>query len=206
MSVLLALTAVIVLILIDVWRRSRKPVKVETSVLIKRYVHPGHTWLRETEDGDVFVGMDDFAQSLIGSIDGVELPRLLHKVRQGAVAWRVRHENRVVPMLSPVTGRVVEKNEMVLTNPRLINTSPFGDAWLLRVRPTRLPDQLHNLMTGKQIQPWIDAVKSRLNRVFSGTPALLYQDGGVLMTNLADRCSDDEWAQLVKELFLIDEH
>jgi glycine cleavage system H protein len=205
MSVLLALTAVIVLILIDVWRRSRKPKTAEVPVLVKRYVHPGHAWVRETEDGDVLVGADDFAQSLIGTVDGVELPRLLRKVEQGGVALKLLHGSRALPMLSPVSGRVIEKNEMVLKNPSLVNSSPYGDGWLIRVRPRKLPAQLHNLLTGKSAQRWADDVRAQLGKFFSGSPALMYQDGGVLMKDLAGRCSDEEWSRMVAEFFLTEE-
>lgn len=205
MSLLLAVTAFVVFILIDGIRRSRRRPAAETPVLIRRYVHPGHAWVRETEDGDVLVGIDEFAQSLIGAVEGVELPRLLRRVEQGTVALRVRHGERSVPVLSPVTGRVIEKNEMVLRNPGLVNTSPYADGWLIRVRPRKLPGQLHNLLTGRAAQQWIDGVRARLGGFFSGTPALLYQDGGVMMNNLADRCSEPEWRRLVKEFFLTDE-
>ncbi len=205
MSLLLAVTAFVVFVVMDGIRRSRQHPAPQTPVLIRRYVHPGHAWVRETEDGDVLVGIDDFAQSLIGNVEGVELPRLLRRVEQGTPAWRVRHGGRSVSIVSPVTGRVIEKNEMVLRNPGLVNTSPYADGWLLRVRPRKLPGQLHNLLTGRAAQQWIDGVRARLGSFFSGTPALLYQDGGVMMNNLADRCSDPEWRRLVHEFFLTDE-
>jgi glycine cleavage system H protein len=205
MSVILAVTTLFVLLLAEHFRRSHQATTIEKPVFVKRYVHPGHTWLRETEDGDVLVGLDEFAGSLIGSVDAVELPRLLRKLEQGGVALTVRHGSRIVPILSPVSGRVIEKNEMVLTNPSLVNSSPYGDGWLFRVRPARLSSQLHNLLTGKQSQQWLDAVRAQLGRFFSGTPALMYQDGGVMVNNLSDRCSDEEWSRLVKEFFLVDD-
>lgn len=205
MSLLLAVTAFVAFIVIDGIRRSRRRIAPATPVLVKRYVHPGHAWVRETDDGDVLVGIDEFAQSLIGTVNTVELPRLLRHVEQGTAAWRLGHGDRSVAMVSPVTGRVIEKNEMVLRNPALINTSPYIDGWLIRVRPRKLPGQLHNLLTGRAAQQWIDGVRARLGGFFSGTPALLYQDGGVMMNNLADRCSDPEWRRLVKEFFLTEE-
>ena len=205
MSVMLALVAAAALIIIGMFRTRRIQPHVP-PVLVQRYTHPGHGWVRMTEDGDVLVGMDDFAQSLIGSIDEVKLPGLLHGVSQGSVAWQVWHGHRPVPMVSPVTGRVIEKNEMVLRNPSLINTSPYGDGWLFKVRPKKLPSQLRNLLTGKAAQLWQDGVKARLIGFFSGTPALMYQDGGVLLKDLADRCSDEEWQQIVGEFFLTDVH
>jgi hypothetical protein len=94
----------------------------------------------------------------------------------------------------------------VLTDPALINSSPYGDGWLIRVRPRRLAAQIHNLITGKTSQQWLDGARVQLARFFSGTPALMYQDGGVMLTNIADRCSDDEWNRLVNEFFLVDEN
>jgi glycine cleavage system H protein len=204
MSVILALVTAAVLVIMGM-ARTKKAQKHAAPVLVKRYVHPGHGWARMTDDGDVFVGMDDFAQSLIGSIDEVKLPRLLHRVVQGSAAWRVWHGHRLVAMVSPVTGRVIEKNEMVLRNPSLINMSPYGDGWLFKVRPRNVSSQLHNLFTGKAAHLWQDTVKARLVGFFSGTPALMYQDGGVVMKDLADRCSDEEWHAVTSEFFLVDE-
>lgn len=205
MSIVLALSSAIILLLIGRFRYSRHARSIEPPVLVRRYIHPGHAWVRETEDGDVLVGIDDFAQSLIGTVESVELPHLLKKVEQGTVAWRIRHGGRVVPIIAPVSGRVIEKNEMVLTNPALVNRAPYGDGWLLRVKPRRLDAQLHNLLTGKSAQQWLDAVRAQLGSFFSGTPALMYQDGGVILTDLSDRCSDEEWEKLVREFFLTDQ-
>jgi glycine cleavage system H protein len=206
MSAILALVTVIVMMVVGLIRRSSHRAAVPSPVIVKRYIHPGHTWVRETEDGDVLVGIDDFAQSLIGTVDGLELPRLLRSVEQGKVAWKVRHGSRVVPMVCPVSGRVIEKNEMVLADPALVNSSPYGDGWLLRVKTPRLPSQLHNLITGKSAQHWLDDARAQLARFFSGTPALMYQDGGVMLTDIADRCSAEEWEKLVREFFLVDEN
>lgn len=201
MSVIIGIFFAAAMIIIGLlWpRRARKPA---TEVLVRRYIHPGHGWLRMTEDGDVLVGMDDFAQSVLGSIDTVTLPRLLHRVIQGGAAWEVSHSGRKLRMVSPVSGRVVEKNEMVLLNPTLINTSPYGEGWLFRVHPTKLSPQLHNLLTGKTVAEWQESVRARLSSFFSATPALMYQDGGVMVPNLSERCSEEEWKGLTKEFFL----
>ena len=201
MSAILAIITAAILIVVGLLRprHARKPV---TQVLVRRYVHPGHGWIRMTEDGDVLVGMDEFAQSVVGSIDTVTLPRLLKRVEQGGAAWEVMHAGRKLRMVSPVSGRVVEKNEMVLLNPSLINTSPYGDGWLFKVRPTKLSPQLHNLLTGKSVAEWQESVRAALSRYFTATPALMYQDGGVMVSNLSERCSDEEWNGLTKEFFL----
>lgn len=203
MSLILALTVATIIILFRMMQKE-KPQESAKPVLVKRYVHPGHSWLKLTQDGDVIVGLDEFGQSVIGSIDEVKLPRLFHRVRQGEVGWTIRHGNRVVPMRCPVTGRVVEKNEMVLNNPSLINSSPYGDGWLFKVRPSKINLQIHNLFTGRVASRWQDAERSELARCFSGTPALMYQEGGVMLQNLADKCSDEEWRTIAKQFFQVD--
>lgn len=203
MSVILALTAALVLIIGSMFLNKRN--RPEASpVLVRRYVHPGHTWARVTEDGDVVVGLDEFAQSVIGTVDNIDLPRLLHKVTQGAIALHVKHNDRRVTLVSPVSGRVIEKNEMVLNNPALINSSPYGDGWLFKVRPRKVHFQLNNLFTGRAASQWQDIERAELARLFSGTPALMFQEGGVLMQNLADHCSDDEWSAVARQFFLVD--
>ena len=109
MSLILALTVATIIILIRIMRQET-PRENPKPVLVKRYVHPGHTWVKLTQEGDVVVGVDEFGQSVIGSIDEVKLPRILRRVRQGEVSWTVKHGNRLVPMRSPVTGRVDRKS------------------------------------------------------------------------------------------------
>ncbi len=205
MSAILALATACVLIIWGLFHKT-KTSKAAKPVFVERYIHPGHTWMRTTEDGDVLVGIDDFAQSLIGTIEAIQLPGLLKRVEQGNIAWYVKHNHRVVPMVSPVSGRVIQKNEMVLRNPLLINASPYGDGWLLRIRPKKLSPQLNNLFIGKASQQWLDHAKAQLAQIFSRTPALMYQDGGVLVKNIADKVSEEEWKLLAKEFFLTEEN
>ena len=205
MSLILAILAATIIILIREIAKG-KPAPHPGSVMVQRYMHPGHTWMKETPDGDAVLGIDDFGQSVIGSIDEVKLPRLLHKVRQGEVGWVVRHGDRTVTMRSPVTGWVIEKNEMVKNRPGLINSSPYGDGWLVKVRPVKLRFQLSNLFTGRAAIKWQDMERAELLRFFSRTPALMFQEGGVLLQNLTDKCSDEEWSSIARQFFHADAH
>lgn len=204
MSTILALITALVLIFVGTVR-SRKTREPAPEVLIKRLVHPGHAWVRTTQEGYAFVGVDDFTQSVVGRIDGVALPRLLTRVKQGEAAWRLQHGERSLSMISPVSGWVVERNNAILRDPSLVNSSPFGQGWLFKVRPYKLSAEIRNLLTGREARRWQDAVRGHLQGFFSGTPALYMQDGGVLLQGLADRCSDDEWERLAKEFFLSQE-
>ena len=73
MSLILALVVATIIILIRMMYKE-KPREEAKPVLVKRYVHPGHTWMKLTQDGDVIVGIDEFGQSVIGSIDEIQMP------------------------------------------------------------------------------------------------------------------------------------
>jgi glycine cleavage system H protein len=204
MSIVLALITATVLIVVGMLR-SKKTRAPAPAVLIQRFVHPGHTWARTTEDGYVVVGVDDFAQSVVGEVNSIMLPRLLKRVRQGKVALHLHHGERNLPMVSPVSGWVVEKNAEVLRNPSLVNSAPFGEGWLFKVKPYNLGLELKNLLGGKLSRQWQDATRARLAQFFSGTPVFAYQDGGVMISNLCERCSELEWNGVRKAFFLNDE-
>jgi glycine cleavage system H protein len=202
MSAILALVTAMILVVVSLLRSRQRQEQASPSI-IERYVHPGHAWVRTTEDGHVIVGVDDFTQSIMGRITDVSLPRLLRHLSQGEVAWSLAHGERNLQIVSPVTGWVVEKNEAILRDPSLINSSPYGEGWLLKVKSYNLAPQLKNLLGGKAARSWRDAVRVRLSQFFSpSTPALLMQDGGTLVDDLADRCSDEEWESITREFFL----
>jgi glycine cleavage system H protein len=204
MSTILGLLTAAILIGIGALR-ARKTEEHVAPVIVRRFVHPGHAWVRETEDGDVLIGIDDFAQSVLGSVDAVSLPRTLKSLKQGGTGFVLGHGSRSIRFISPVSGRVMQRNDMVLANPTLVNRSPYADGWLIRVRPSKLSMQLKNLLTGKPAQQWQDNVRARLTQFFSAaTPALMYQDGGEFVHDLSDKCSAQECDSLIKEFFHAD--
>jgi glycine cleavage system H protein len=197
MSTILALLMILTLVLTEHMRRKKKKI----SVFTRQYIHPGHTWMRMTQDGDVMVGVDDFAAGVLGEVSSIALPRYLKKVRQGQPSFTIGHDGRRVTFVSPVTGRVVEKNEMVLHHPDLTVVSPLHDGWLFKVHPTDLANETRNLLTGRWAELWLEMARTRLLRFFSMSPVPVSQDGGKIVSDLAQHCSEEEWNTLKRELF-----
>ncbi len=198
MSTILAMLMVLALVLTEHWRRKKK----RAPVFSRQYIHPGHTWMRMTEDGDVMVGVDQFAAGLIGGITSLSLPRYLKKVHQGEPSFTINQDGRTVTFVSPVTGRVVEKNEMVLNNPSLALVSPMRDGWMFKVHPSNLANETRNLFAGKWAETWGELSRMHLVRFFSLSPVPVSQDGGTIVEDLALHCSETEWSALKRDLFL----
>jgi len=91
-----------------------------------------HEWAKE--DGDrVLIGITDYAQDQLGDVVFVGLPDPGTEVEAGKPLGEVESTKSVSDVYSPVTGKVVDKNAEVEDNPELINSDPYGRAWLVAV-------------------------------------------------------------------------
>ncbi len=92
-----------------------------------------HEWVRV--EGDVAaMGLADHAQSELGDITYLELPDVGDTVTAGEPLGVVESVKAASDIYAPVGGEVIERNENALNSPELVNQSPFGDAWLIKVK------------------------------------------------------------------------
>jgi glycine cleavage system H protein len=89
-----------------------------------------HEWARENE-GRVTVGISDFAQDALGDVVYVDLPEPGSEVRANEALGEIESTKSVSDVFSPVTGTVVERNQLVDERPELVNEAPYGDGWLV---------------------------------------------------------------------------
>ena len=177
-----------------------------------RHYHQGHSWLKTEPDNLVKVGLDDFAQKLVGKVDGVELPPVGAKLAQGEKAWMLTVDSRPLAMLSPVDGEVVAVNSEAQRSPEILNQDPYGKGWLLKVRPARLAADQRNLLSGTLARKWMEDTVDELRRESGGTLGpvaqdggqLLYQDGGMPVSGIARALAGENWEETVKAHFLTD--
>ncbi|TEU11431.1 MAG: glycine cleavage system protein H [Anaerolineales bacterium] len=130
--------------------------------------HRGHTWARVEHGGDIRVGLDDFGQWLLGSVQGVRLPDPGETVFEGTPACEIRLDTGRLGLLAPVSGRVIATNERLLEQPGLVNESPYTNGWLLMVKPFDLPSELVNLLYGGRARRWIEQEIGRVREKVNG--------------------------------------
>jgi len=92
-----------------------------------------HQWVRMAGELAI-VGITDFAQDELGEIVYVDLPARGAALRQGATMGEIESIKTVSELVSPVTGTVEETNSAILDKPGLVNSDPYGEGWLVRVR------------------------------------------------------------------------
>ncbi|MBL8129373.1 MAG: glycine cleavage system protein GcvH [Chloroflexia bacterium] len=92
-----------------------------------------HEWV--SLDGDVAtIGVTDFAQSELGDITYLDLPEVGTAIAENAALGVVESVKAANDIFSPVDGEVVERNDAAVDAPETVNSSPYGDAWLVKVR------------------------------------------------------------------------
>jgi glycine cleavage system H protein len=93
-----------------------------------------HEWGRLEDDGTATVGITDHAQELLGDLVFVELPEVGAQVGAGAECAVVESVKAASDVYSPVTGEVIEVNELLAESPETINGDAYEEGWIFRVR------------------------------------------------------------------------
>ncbi len=118
-----------------------------------------HTWVEVEDDGTVTVGMTDVAQNLAGSLLHAK-PKRVGAVRaKGKPVATVESSKWVGPVRSPLSGEIVATNEALASDATLINKSPYGAGWIVKMKPSDLDSELAELLTG---QAAVDAYRERI--------------------------------------------
>lgn len=114
-----------------------------------------HEWVRV--DGDVaVVGITDFAQSELGDIVFVEVDTVGDTIDRDEVFGTVEAVKTVSDLFMPVTGEVLELNDKLEDEPELINSDPYGDGWMVKIKLSDA-SQMDDLMDEAGYGDMVDA-------------------------------------------------
>ena len=96
-----------------------------------------HEYLKPAGEADVMtVGITDFAQGELGDVVFVELPKVGTKFKKHDVFGTIEAVKAVSELFAPVSGEVVAVNDRLDGEPALVNSSPYGDGWMVKLRMT----------------------------------------------------------------------
>ncbi len=96
-----------------------------------------HEWVRKTDDADVVeIGITDYAQGELGDVVYVELPKVGATFGAHDVFGTIEAVKAVSELFSPLAGEVTAVNDALEREPGVVNSDPYGDGWMLRMRIT----------------------------------------------------------------------
>ncbi|HEY6010224.1 MAG TPA: glycine cleavage system protein GcvH [Nitrospirota bacterium] len=115
--------------------------------------HREHAWVR-VEGKRATIGISDFAQQQLGDIVYVDLPEVETEIDAESELSEIESTKATSPVVSPVTGTVVEVNEDLADTPEIINEDPYGNGWIVVLEMSD-PTELNDLMSKSEYEKFL---------------------------------------------------
>src|SRR5437588_11428708 len=101
------------------------------------------------------IGITDYAQKELGDVVFVELPQVGTELELGDEFGSIESVKAVSELFSPVSGEVIEVNEALTVKPELVNTDPYGDGWMMKMRLST-PEEVDDMMTAEEYEEYVE--------------------------------------------------
>lgn len=95
-----------------------------------------HEWVKPTSGKNFHVGITDYAQSALGDIVYIQLPKVGDSVAQGKVCGEVESTKSVSEIYAPLSGKIIAVNSSLDSTPEVLNSDPYGAGWIFEVEVT----------------------------------------------------------------------
>jgi glycine cleavage system H protein len=115
-----------------------------------------HEWVRR-DGAEAVIGISDYAQNKLSDVVYVELPAPGKEVHAGTACLVIESVKAAEEVFAPVSGSVSGCNEKLEKSPELVNTDPFGEGWLVRVKLTDAKE-LDSLMDGAAYRAYVQTL------------------------------------------------
>jgi glycine cleavage system H protein len=171
-----------------------------------RLYHGSHTWAQPFDQGRVRFGIDAFAAHLLSRASSVVLPAEGTLLQQGRVGFWISEDTRLVPLVSPVTGRVLKRNQQVQKSPGLVAESPYGQGWLLEVACPDWSSQRKRLVEADRVRGLVQrqmaSFRKRVSRFVEQSDQAVgptMADGGEQLTDVRKILGPTRYRRLVMQ-------
>ncbi len=119
-----------------------------------------HEWLR-IEDDKCRIGITDYAQNSLHEVVYADLPQVGRKLTQKESLGTVESVKAVSEIYSPISGEVVEVNQKLADAPELVNKEPYGEGWLILVRPSKLQEETSSLLSAEDYEKFLTTLSQQ---------------------------------------------
>jgi len=183
--------------------RAKAPAPVVSGVTLPETLcyHPGHSWAFDAGNGRIRVGLDEFAASLLGPIEKVEVPQRGRWFRQGEKGWTIHTQRGEAPMLAPAEGEIVAINDKALQNTENISRDPYGAGWLLELFSPDTQVSFRNLLSGAFARGWMEESVAELRQAIAPGAMATALDGGNLAPQVGTELPAERWREVTRQFF-----
>lgn len=119
------------------------------------YYTKDHTWARIEDNGLITSGLDDYGAKAAGNIEFIDLPMADDEFEAGEAFGSLESAKWVGGLLMPVSGTITDVNEAIEDDLGILKEDPYGEGWLIKIKPKNVKEELKNLIHGTDVGPWI---------------------------------------------------
>ena len=116
-----------------------------------------HEWVRTLADGTVEIGITDHAQHALGDLVFVEVPEAGRAVKDGEPCAVVESVKAASDVYAPLAGQITAGNPKLASEPEVVNAQPYGEGWLMRLKPAEGALAAAQLLSAADYQKVLDA-------------------------------------------------
>jgi len=190
------------------YRRRQNPVSASlpahafapTGVPLGVFLHPGHSWAGLKISGEMRLGIDELLAQALDGVDRVDLPKVGTRVERGKPITTLWKHGRALPVVSPVSGTVVDVNRGLERSSMAIGNDPYGAGWLAAVLPSDQRQAVSDLRVGADAMRWLKRETQRFvdfvaRQASPGLIGVVLADGAHPVVGAAAGLDDDGWRQ-----------
>lgn len=124
----------------------------------RAYDREHHMWAQfDPASGDVFIGIDTLGLAALGDLAYVTLKDVGKSVKRGESLGTLEAAKMTGDLITPVSGVIVARNDMTVSNPTVVNQSPYVDGWMVVVKPSDWENETAQLVAGDDLPAWVES-------------------------------------------------
>jgi glycine cleavage system H protein len=195
--------------LVRVWAKELAPLDAfeNMSAPADVFLDAGHTWVKVEPSGAADIGLDSFAEALVGRVDAVVLPEVGKDVARGDVLFALRQGDRRAGFAAPLDGVVTDVDKDVNWNPEMIHENPYKYGRICSLKPRNLAHDLKELRIADEARSWLRQEAEKFQQFLASQPlenmqlGQVLQDGGRMCPGVLEYVDEATWKKF-NELFL----
>jgi len=126
---------------------------------------PKHTWAQITSEGNIRVGVSDYAQRHLKGIAHIMTDPVGKEIKKMEPLGIAETWMFMFDLYAPISGKIVKVNENLKNDPTIINEDPYGDGWIAEIKPNNsltLEEELKGLLSAREYTKWVEKLEGRL--------------------------------------------
>ncbi len=170
-----------------------------------------HTWMHMEKSGVAKVGLDDLLLHLTGEVKCILARSPGDYIHKGDLFTELKQDGKLLRILSPVSGKIVEINSALMETPQAMNNDPYGKGWIYKIKPSNWISEVSGCYFASEATAWsekeLEKAKKFLalstRKYFPEYSMVVMQDGGELCDHTLSGLPESIWKDFENEFLLL---